>query len=472
MLTFVASISGFVFGFDTGYISSVLVMIGKDLDGRYLTIEEKEWISSSTSLGAFFASLFAGIMADTLGRKPSVMLCDLLFAVGALIQFFCGHISWMIAGRFIMGCGVGIGSLTAPLYISELSPSKFRGRLVTINCLAITGGQLIAYAVGAGFSHTTSGWRYTVALSLVPCILQFISLLFLPDTPRFMIMKKRYSDAFSVLRRVYPSSSNDLIEANIKELSDLNSSVPGNSTWRKIVNGNRMLFLVPSNRRALFIGCSLQAVQQFVGFNAIMYFSGTIFEMLGYRNSISVSCVIAGTNFIFTVVSLFAIDKVGRRNILLITMPFLFSTQLLSAFSFKHLNIDVTTNKADTLSGWDYMVMLALIGFVASYATGLGNVPWQQSELFPQSVRGLGSSFTTGTNWFGSMVVSASFLTLMRWLTPSGTFLLFASVTAISFVVIYFTYPELGALQLEEVEQLLSDGYNVTKSIKLHEARK
>ncbi|VEU23760.1 DEKNAAC105003 [Brettanomyces naardenensis] len=469
-LTLVASILGFMFGYDTGYISSVLVTVGKDLDGRYLTIPEKEWISSATSLGAFLASLVAGPLADAYGRKPSVMLCDVLFVTGALMQFFANHVHWMISGRFVMGCGVGAGSLLAPLYISELAPGKFRGRLVTINCLAITGGQLIAYMIGALLSRVNSGWRYIVVLSLVPCAVQFIVILFLPDTPRFLVMHGKHKEASSVLQQVYPTASPGLIEANIEEIAALNSLLPGDNAYQRLSNGIQELFTSPSNRRALFIGCGLQAAQQFVGFNAIMYFSGSIFEMVGFRNSTAVSCLTAGTNFLFTVVSLFIIDKVGRRNILLVSIPFLILSQILCALAFGHLTINVESGKeiGENSEFWAYLVTIGLVSFVASYATGLGNVPWHQSELFPQSVRGLGSSFATATNWFGSMIVSASFLTLMKSLTPCGTFLLFAAVTAIPLVTIYFTYPELGSLQLEEVEQLLSNGFNVKRSIEMH----
>lgn len=471
-LTLVASISGFMFGYDTGYISSVLVTIGTDLDGRLLTTLEKEYISSSTSLGALLASLVAGPAADIFGRRASVLACDLLFIAGALCQYLTDHLSWMIAGRFVMGCGVGVGSLIAPLYISELAPGKFRGRLVIANCLAITGGQLVAYGIGAIMVKLPSGWRYVVLLSLVPCLLQFAFMLTLPDTPRFLIMKGRFDEATAVLRKVHPEGSQELIDANVEELASLNSLVPGKTLGERINNSFKELLSTGSNRRALFIGCGLQAAQQFVGFNAIMYFAGIIFQAAGYDNSTDVSCVTAGTNFIFTVVALFIIDRVGRRNILLWSMPFLCLSQIICAISFRHVDIPddgLTITSAPGL--WSIMIMMSLIGFVASYAIGLGNVPWQQSELFPQSIRGLGSSLTTATNWFGSMVISASFLSLMDDLTPCGTFLLFAAVTAFAYAVIYFTYPEMGGLQLEEIEQLLSNGFNVKKSVELHKER-
>jgi SP family myo-inositol transporter-like MFS transporter 13 len=458
ILTFVASISGFLFGYDTGYISSVLVSIGTDLGDRELTIKEREYITSATSFAALISSLFAGFLADIIGRKFTVIICDLLFIIGALIQFLTENVTNMIIGRFIMGLGVGIGSLCAPLYISELSPSKFRGRLVTLNCVAITGGQLIAYSIGAIFSDFKNGWRIIVAISLIPSFIQLISMLFLSDTPRYLIMKGKYNQAVEVLKKVYPNASDTLIHTNIEELQTLNNLWDKNETIiSKFKDSWNELFSVDSNKRSLIIACGLQASQQFVGFNALMYFSSSIFEMVGFRNSTVVSCFIAGTNFITTIIALLIIDKIGRRKMLIYSIPLLFLSQLLCSLSF--FNIEK--------NNWKYILLFSLIAFVTFYSIGLGNVPWQQSELFSQKVRGLGSSLSTSTNWFGSMILSFCFLSLMTSISPSLTFLLFAFNTLLSFIFVYFLYPELSGLQLEQVQGLLDDGFNVDKSIQL-----
>lgn len=475
-LTFVASISGFLFGYDTGYISSVLVSIGTDLGGVPLTIKQREYVSSATSLGALVASLFAGVLADLIGRKYAVMFCDMLFVAGAALQYTTTDVAGMVTGRLIMGLGVGVGSLCAPLYISELSPSKFRGRLVTVNCLAITGGQLAAYTVGAFFSGGSSdsdggghGWRNIVLLSLAPCLVQFFSILFLPDTPRYLIMKDRYDDAITVLKRVYPLASDTLIHMNVNELQQLNMLWSKNdSVWHRLSHSCRDLFSVPSNRRSLVIACGLQAIQQFVGFNALMYFSSSIFEMVGFENSTLVSCFIAGTNFATTVVALLIIDRVGRRRILLYSIPLLLLAQVSCALAFANIDVDVHTHVQPSPNGWRFLLLISLILFVCFYSIGLGNVPWQQSELFPQRVRGLGSSLSTATNWFGSMLLSFCFLSLMDSISPSLTFLLFSFNTFLAFIFVYRLYPELSGLQLEEIQALLSDGFNVAKSMQLH----
>lgn len=494
ILTFVASISGFLFGYDTGYVSSVLVSIRSDLGGTPLTIENQEWITSGASIGAFFASFLAGPLADYFGRRATVVTCDVLFGAGGILQFTASNLTPMVAGRLIMGLGIGFGSLIAPLYISELSPRKYRGRLVTVNCLAITAGQLVAYGAGAFFQRVDSGWRYTILLSLLPCCVQLITVLLLPDTPRYLIKVGRFAEAERVLRQVYTRSSGELIDGSIEELSALNSEQPSSTGFfGSLLTSMRLLLGSPSNQRALFIACGLQAAQQFVGFNAVMYFAATIFKMLGFANSATASCLVAATNFIFTGLAFLTIDRVGRRRMLLFTMPAVCVFQILCAVAFLGIDVDVlqasmqltvepkvepivkpTVNpiaKFTLIPTTSTFTVLSLIGFVAAYASGLGVVPWQQSEMFPQSVRGLGSAFATATNWFGSTVVSASFLTLTHILTPPGTFLLYAAVTALSGIAVYLTYPELGSLQLEEIGVLLRDGFNVRKSVELHRER-
>ncbi|CDK29195.1 unnamed protein product [Kuraishia capsulata CBS 1993] len=476
LLTFLASISGFMFGYDTGYISSVLVSIGADLGGDGLSLTNREYITSATSCGALFGAIVAGTLADAWGRKPAIMGCNLLFIAGASMQCVAKTVHFMIAGRLVMGIGVGIGSLIAPLYLSELAPSKFRGRMVIINCLAITGGQLIAYALGALFSYLHITWRFLVGFSLIPSMVQLVAFLFLPDTPRYLIMVGKTNQAAEVLRKIYLDAPNDLIAANIAELSSFNSDLDleNESRLHKIWSKIKEIHTVPSNLRALIIACGLQGIQQLTGFNALMYFSGTIFEMIGFQNSIGVSCIVAGTNFVFTIVAFLVIDRVGRRRIMLWTVPGMLVSLLVCAWTFSHLdfNTDESVSVTASRAVWNLLTVVGMMSFVAFYASGLGNVPWQQSELFPQSVRGLGTSYATATNWSGSLILSMTFLTMMEKLTPSGTFIFFAFVTLASVVFIYYCYPELSGLELEETQDLLTGGFNVKKSVQMAGERK
>lgn len=474
VLTALASISGFMFGYDTGYISSALVSIGKSF-GKELTYGEEQFITAATSLGAFITALLSGLIVDFSGRKPLLMLSNLMFIVGAIIQCAAQTVWTMIVGRFIMGFGVGIGSLISPLYISELAPSRFRGRLVVLNCLGITGGQLIAYAIGAGLNHVNNGWRILVGLSMIPPAIQFVSFLFLPDTPRYLIMRNKTEAAEKVLLKTNPNASLENIRTKILDLQeeDLLSECrnPFKKWWNTVVELHR----VPSNFRALFISCALQAIQQYTGFNSLMYFSSTIFKAIGFNNSTAVSLIVAGTNFVFTICAFFIIDKVGRRLILLISIFLMTCFLVLNAIAFHFIEITFTNNSAKVLGNihsWGIVIIVSMICFVASYAIGLGNVPWQQSELFPQKVRGVGTSYATASNWGGSLIISATFLTMLENITPTGTFSLFAGFSVLSFILIFFCYPELSNLELEEVQELLTGGFHVKKSMQMAKARK
>ncbi|KAI0463003.1 hypothetical protein LJB42_003808 [Komagataella kurtzmanii] len=469
LLTSTASISGFMFGYDTGYVSAALVSIGKDLGGSLLTLRDKEVITSATSLGALLGALTGGLLADLWGRKRVILLSNLLFIVGGGTQVFSQDVDLMIWGRFIMGIGVGVGSLVAPLFISELAPPQFRGRLVVINCLAITGGQLVAYLMGALLRN----WRILIAIGCIPALIQTLFFIYLPDTPRFYLMKGYHDKAFQVLRRINPGISDAAIEDKILQINQQNKqSTLGLSPWRSIWVNYIRIHRKASNLRALIIACSLQAIQQLTGLNALMYFASTIFQMVGFKNSNLVSMVIAGTNFIFTVIALFVIDRVGRRRILLWTLPIMALSLFLCSVCFHYISVDFDPDgqpiiAPGTENVWGYFLILAFISVVASYALGIGNIPWQQSELFSQDVRGTGISISTATNWTSCLIVSSSFLTAMKLVTPSGTFLIFSIIGVLSVVLIAFIYPELSGLELEETQEILQDGFNVKKSVQL-----
>ncbi|CAI4936559.1 AVN_HP_G0073470.mRNA.1.CDS.1 [Saccharomyces cerevisiae] len=475
-LTFVASISGFMFGYDTGYISSALISINRDLDNKVLTYGEKELITAATSLGALITSVGAGTAADVFGRRPCLMFSNLMFLIGAILQITAHKFWQMAAGRLIMGFGVGVGSLISPLFISEIAPKMIRGRLTVINSLWLTGGQLIAYGCGAGLNHVKNGWRILVGLSLIPTVLQFSFFCFLPDTPRYYVMKGDLKRAKMVLKRSYVNTEDEIIDQKVEELSSLNQSIPGKNPITKFWNMVKELYTVPSYFRALIIGCGLQAIQQFTGWNSLMYFSGTIFETVGFKNSSAVSIIVSGTNFVFTLIAFFCIDKIGRRYILLIGLPGMTVALVICAIAFHFLGIKFNGADAvvasDGFSSWGIVIIVFIIVYAAFYALGIGTVPWQQSELFPQNVRGVGTSYATATNWAGSLVIASTFLTMLQNITPTGTFSFFAGVACLSTIFCYFCYPELSGLELEEVQTILKDGFNIKASKALAKKRK
>ncbi|CAO1600760.1 MAG: hypothetical protein LQ349_000373 [Xanthoria aureola] len=483
-LSVAAGISGILFGYDTGVISSTLVSIGPADLSHPLSTLDKSLITSSTSLFALIASPLAGILADRCGRKYVVLVSDVLFVVGALWQAWTVNVTGLVVGRSIIGLAVGGASLVVPLYISELSPSAFRGMLVTLSILFITGGQVVAYVLGYVLAQRAHGWRWMVGLGAMPAGFQFGLLLMLPETPRWLVKAGHENAAREVLMKVYVSDTNTTAE---RVLQDIKKEIFEEESTSKLIHTNvhrddiwpwltqlqhRMteLLYVGGNRRGLVIACFLQGLQQLCGFNSIMYFSATIFSLLGFTSPILTSLWVAVTNFVCTLLALLIIDRVGRRAILLRSIPVMIAGLVLCSVSYHFLGLP--GNEVNMLqqiqsaasSPWATFIVVSLLIFVCGYAIGLGNIAWQQSELFPLSVRSLGSGFATATNWGCNFLVGLTFLPMMEYLTPVWTFSLYALVCLVGWFLAWKIYPETKGLELEDMRGLLRNGWGVKKS--------
>ncbi|KAK5988635.1 Myo-inositol transporter 1 [Cladobotryum mycophilum] len=474
-LTFAAGISGLLFGYDTGVVSATLVSIGPSLSNRELTSLDKSIITSSTSLFALLISPFSSVLADRLGRKRVILYADVLFVLGAVLQAVSYSVSTMVAGRCIIGAAVGAASFVVPLYIAEVSPAAYRGRLVTTNVLFITLGQVVAYIIGWVFSTYTSpevGWRWMVGLGALPAVIQGALVAFMPETPRWLVKVGRSHEAKLIIHRVNgeagsSSSSADMvvkeIELEVREEQETRVQTTGRFRWLGVW---RELLREGKNRRALAIACLLQGLQQLCGFNSLMYFSATIFTIVGFESPTLTSLVVAVTNFVFTLVALGLIDRIGRRRILLLSLPFMIAGLLLSAFGFSFLSLDQTVilEAAESPSGSTNaagIILVSIMIYVAAYALGLGNVPWMQSELFPLAVRSAGSGVATATNWSANFVIGLTFLPLMDAMSPSWTFVLYATICAVGYGLVWRIYPETAGLSLEEATALLENGWGV-----------
>ncbi|TGO20418.1 hypothetical protein BPAE_0297g00070 [Botrytis paeoniae] len=487
LLAFSAGITGLLFGYDTGVISSTLISLHTSL-GRPLTTLDKSLITSCTSLFALIISPLSGVLASSLGRKRVVLLADLAFVLGALIQAFTTTVWGMVLGRSIVGLAVGAGSFVAPLYISELAPTMWRGRLVVLNVLFITLGQVVAYIVGWAFVEWGSletGWRWMVGLGAVPAAVQILVMLFMPETPRWLVQVGRLDEGRSVLSRVFGKGVemqkvvDEVLkgierevrqEDEAKRLREMARKTKGSEdswisdakdSWEELIG-------VGGNRRALTIACLLQGLQQLCGFNSLMYFSATIFTIVGFSSPTLTSLSVALTNFILTCAALMLIDRIGRRRILLISIPIMVIGLLLCSIGFHFMDLPSTLSSTTATSSSTsssrippLIILIAIMLYTAAFALGLGNVPWMQSELFPLSVRSLGSSLSTCTNWSANFIIGLTFLPMMEELTPTWTFVVYAVVCAVGWWAIWWVYPETKGLGLEEVGLLLRDGWGV-----------
>lgn len=404
----------------------------------------------------------------------AIYLGCVLFIAGAVIQAAAYTIVQMAIGRLVIGFGVGCGAMVLPLYVAEIAPAKARGRLIGLNNMSITGGQVISYAIGAAFASGPHGWRYMVGLGAVPAIILGVLMPFCPESPRHLAYNGRHDEARLVLRKIYAKATEDQIDAVLLSICaacdqarEMNES---GSRFSKI----KKLHTVPSNLRALISACGLMVISQLSGFNALMYYSATLFAFVGFDNPTAVGLVVAGTNFIMTFVNMMMVDGMGRRKLLLSTVWGMSVGMVAVAVAFHWIPINMETMEVATtgIPPAAIAVLVFIIWFVVFYGVSVGNTAWMSTDFFPLEVRALGTMWLTCSNWGANVIISSTFLSMMKAWTPSGAFGFFAAICGLGYIWIYFFYPEVSGLVLEEVKEVFEHGFGVSYARQLRKERK
>ncbi|KAI0195392.1 myo-inositol transporter [Xylaria flabelliformis] len=460
-IIFTVAMGGFLFGYDTGYISAVLVSIGDDL-GHTLSSKEQELITSITSGGALIGALIAGLPADKFGRKFGIYVGCALFIIGSIIQAAAFSVPQMTVGRFVVGLGVGSASMIVPLYIGEISVAKYRGRMVALNNVSVTFGQLISYVLGAGFVHVSHGWRYMVAIGGVPPMLLAVLLIGCPESPRLLVMHQKIEQAKKALTSLYPYASEaqvrskiDLLIYAIEEEAQI---VGSRSLWTQF----KELHCIPANLRALTSACGVMAISQLSGFNTILYYGATLFGLVGFKNPTAVSITIGATNFIFNIVNFFVIDRAGRRIVLSVTLSIMFVSMTVTAIAFHWIPVSKDLVLLSTSTNWaSIVVLITIIVYVASFSSGVATIAWVGTELLPIEVRAVGTVMNNVTCWGANIIVSSTFLSLLKSLTPSGTFGLYAGICFFGWIFVKLCFPEVNGMPLEDIRQIFEHGFGV-----------
>lgn len=317
-----AGIGGFLFGYDTGVISGALLYIREDFE----SVDKKTWLQetivSMAVAGAIIGAAIGGYINDRFGRKISIMIADILFITGALAMALAPNPAVIIVGRIFVGLGVGMASMTAPLYISEASPAKIRGALVSTNGLLITGGQFLSYLINLAFTRTSGTWRWMLGVASIPPAIQLLLMYFLPESPRWLYRKNRVEEAREILEKIYPKEE---VEKEIKALA---MSVEAEKADEKeigedIISKIKGAFKNDVVRRGLYAGITVQVAQQFVGINTVMYYAPTIVQFAGFASNsvaLALSLVTSGLNALGTIVSMIFVDRHGRKKLMLISM--------------------------------------------------------------------------------------------------------------------------------------------------------
>lgn len=318
-LAFSAGIGGLLFGYDTGVISGALLYIRDDFKVVDKNTPLQEAIVSTAVAGAIIGAALGGWLNDRIGRKKTILFADSLFFLGAILMAAAPSPSVLIVGRVFVGFGVGMASMTSPLYISEASPTKIRGALVSTNGFLITGGQFLSYCINIAFTNVHGTWRWMLGVAGLPAVLQIVLMIFLPESPRWLYRKGREEEANAILRKIYPTDEVESEIQDLKESIDKQVKEEGSSEKINFVK----LFKTRTVRRGLYAGVGLQIFQQFVGINTVMYYSPTIVQLAGFASNdtaLKLSLVTSGLNAFGSIVSICFIDKTGRKKLLIISL--------------------------------------------------------------------------------------------------------------------------------------------------------
>jgi len=440
----VIMLAGLLFGYDQGVIGGALDGIQKDF---HLTTSAEEVITSWVTLGALFGALVAGGAADRLGRRRTILAAAVLFSLGAVVEAAAPGTDVLVVGRLLVGFGVGVASVAAPLYAAEMAPTALRGRFVSLYQLAITIGIFLAYLV-AEFLAAGDWWRLMLGLSAVPAVLLFLAMLPLPDSPTWYEKVGRHDDAVRALERVRPDEDAEALVAQIDDslrVHDASWGVVFSKLWRA----------------PLVLGIGLAVLQQLTGINAVIYYADKIFAAAGFstpqQQTAATTWAIGAVNVLATFVAVAFVDRLGRRPLLLTGVVGMAVALGTIAVCFSRIP-DVTSDSAaasNTPSDAGVVMVIAMVVFIASFAFSLGPIVWTViNEIFPSQVRGRAVAVSTAVNWGAAWLVTRYFLTLTDAIGTSATFWLFAVMCVVTYGFVWFKMPETKGRSLDEIQQM------------------
>jgi SP family arabinose:H+ symporter-like MFS transporter len=450
LVCLVAALGGFLFGFDTAVISGTVSLVKHDFN---LNANYEGWFVSCALLGCIIGVSISGKLSDKYGRKIVLILSAILFLASALGCMFSGSFTVLVAFRLIGGLGIGVASMVSPLYISEFSPSRFRGMMVSLYQLALTIGIVLAYfsnaylANHAGGSFGSDGmnkifsaevWRAMLGLGALPAAIFLIALFMVPESPRWLLLRGKEQKAKDILVKI------DGADAAKSEISAFKASGDEAS------QGSLKELFKPVYRRALLIGLLLPFMSQVCGINAVIYYGPKILEQAGFtlNNALGGQVTIGLVNVVFTFVAIFTIDKWGRR-------PLLFTG--IGGAVIALLVIGALFALGITSGPW---ILIFIISFIACFAFSFGPVCWVVvGEIFPNAIRGKAMALATLSLWIGNFLVGQLTPLMLEGLGSSWTFWLFALCCSPALWVTWKLIPETKGKSLEMIETFWKTAY-------------
>ena len=507
-VSLIVALGGFLMGFDASVISGVVKFIEPEFS---LTKIQLGWAVASLSLTATFAMITAGPLSDRFGRKVILKIAAALFFVSAIASAFAPSFLMLVMARMLGGLGVGAALIIAPMYIAEIGPAKYRGRMVSLNQLNIVLGISVAFFTNylilqaansdADWVQTLGvaqwNWRWMLGIEAIPALVYFICLSIVPESPRWLMMKGRAQEATVILKRA-------LGEQNAaQEIQQINKSI---SLEHNQAKGVFMDLLKPSMRLVMIVGISIAILQQITGINAVFFYAPMIFEQTGLGTDASfLQAILVGiTNVVFTLIAIALIDKIGRKSLLIagvsgiivcmfsLAYQFNAATYTLTAQALNSLSTEIDIQALQPILGATFnsdlafksaitdllgatqagqfestlvsaaiqmngtMILVSILGFVACFAVSLGPVMWVLfSELFPNRIRGIAISFVGLINSGVSFLVQLIFPWELANLGATFTFAIYGGFAFIGLLIILKFLPETKGKTLEELETIL-----------------
>ncbi|WP_149276676.1 sugar porter family MFS transporter [Pareuzebyella sediminis] len=430
-ISLIAALAGFLFGFDTVVISGAekkLQLLWNSSDAFHGSV-----VIGMALWGTVVGAIFGGIPTNKIGRKNTLIWIGVLYSVSAIGSAFANDPITFAVARFIGGLGVGASTVAAPAYISEIAPAKDRGRLVGLYQFMLVFGILLAFVSNAALSNVgDNDWRWMVGVEAFPAIIYTLFVITVPKSPRWLLTKGRKKEAEQILGSINPELSIDQLEA------DMNAGANERGISETI--------FMKKYRFPLMLAFLIAFFNQFSGINAFLYYAPRIFEAAGLGESTALlsSIGIGVTNLIFTLVGIFLIDRLGRRQLMYIgSIGYIISLSLVAAaFILK----------------WEGMaVPIFLFLFIASHAIGQGAVIWVFiSEVFPNHLRGSGQSFGSSTHWVLAAIIPSLVPFLFTEIGPGPVFAFFAFMMFLQLLFVRFLMPETKGVTLEELSNTLS----------------